>query len=51
MPMQDTCFQNLKLFANGTINSFDLENLSFNSFVYDDPLNWISKRNIFFIKI
>ena len=50
MPMQDTCFQNLKLFANGTINSFDLENLSFNSFVYDDPLNWISKKKYFFYK-
>ena len=46
MPLENTCYKDLKLFKSGTINFFDLKKLKLNSLIYDDPFNWIYKKNI-----
>ena len=50
MPLENTCYKNLKLFKNGTINFFDLKKFNLKSYVYDDPLNWISKKKYNYYK-
>ena len=44
MPLENTCYKDLKLFKSGTINFFDLKKLKLNSLIYDDPFNWISQK-------
>ena len=50
MPLENTCYKDLKLFKSGTINFFDLKKLKLNSLTYDDPFNWISQKKYFYLK-
>lgn len=44
MPLEDTCFKKINIFKNGIINNYSLRNNKSNSYVYDNPLNWISEK-------
>ena len=47
MPVEKTCYKNLKILSNGSILKFDLKNNHFINHKYDDPVNWISEKKYF----
>ena len=43
-----TCFKKINLLLPGTNYRFDLKKLKLSSKIYDDPINWISKKELNF---
>lgn len=44
MPLENTCFKNIKLFQNGVIANYDTKKKSLVKKIYENPLNWINEN-------
>ncbi len=52
MPLEETCFNGIKLFPNGIIGNYSLINKKIEIKEYDNPINWVSKKKYnFFNKL
>lgn len=51
MPLNNTCFNKIKLFQNSTLAKYSVEKKSLEQKIYDDPLTWVSEKKYnFFTK-